>query len=213
MKRTSILITLLLITHFVKAQTTHRLAFASEGNAVELAVANTASIEATDVTVRVQSAPDWLKFISREQSINSIATGEEQSAMFSFSVDKSAPVGAGQMITFAITNSTGQSWMKDIRIVVAAPETFELFQNFPNPFNPSTTITYQLPTASRVTLKIFNLLGQEVATLVSAEQSAGHHQSVWDATRESSGLYVYQIEAKEMEGRGSVVRKTMVLLK
>jgi hypothetical protein len=71
---------------------------------------------------------------------------------------------------------------------------FELAQNYPNPFNPSTTIRYGLPSSSRVSLKIFNILGQEIADLVNSEQSSGWHEIEW-SPRTASGLYFYRIEA------------------
>ena len=71
---------------------------------------------------------------------------------------------------------------------------FELSQNYPNPFNPSTTIRYGLPSSSRVSLKIFNILGQEIADLVNTEQSSGWHEIEW-SPHAASGLYFYRIEA------------------
>lgn len=80
------------------------------------------------------------------------------------------------------------------------PETFALFQNYPNPFNPTTTIRYQLPEASRVVLKIYNILGQEVKILTDEIQEAGVKALVWDSKNNSgnlvsSGVYFYHIKA------------------
>ncbi len=77
------------------------------------------------------------------------------------------------------------------------PSTFELFQNYPNPFNPSTVIRYQLPVSGHVTLKIFNTLGQEVATLVDGMQDAGFKSIQWNAGEMPSGVYMYQIISGE----------------
>ena len=90
----------------------------------------------------------------------------------------------------------------------ATPETFELSQNFPNPFNPSTTIEYQLPKDAKVTLKVFNLLGQEVAVLADGEQKAGYYSAQWNARSMSSGVYIYRLYAKEF-----VQTKKMILMK
>lgn len=70
-------------------------------------------------------------------------------------------------------------------------------QNFPNPFNPSTTIHYQLPKSSEVELSIYNLLGQKIETLISERQQSGKHQIKWDATGFPSGIYYYMIQAVE----------------
>jgi hypothetical protein len=80
------------------------------------------------------------------------------------------------------------------------PITFELGQNYPNPFNPTTTIEYALPEPARVELKILNILGQSVRTLVDEEKGAGYHQALWDGKDErgrsvSNGIYLYQIKA------------------
>jgi endoglucanase len=77
----------------------------------------------------------------------------------------------------------------------ALPATFSLLQNFPNPFNPSTTIAFTLPSKSFVTLKVYDLIGREIATLVSEELSAGTYSKQWNAATMSSGMYVYQMHA------------------
>ena len=75
------------------------------------------------------------------------------------------------------------------------PLTTSLEQNYPNPFNPTTTIRYQLAGASVVTLKVFNVLGREVATLVQGMNQAGPHTAVWDARTQPSGVYYCRLEA------------------
>lgn len=75
------------------------------------------------------------------------------------------------------------------------PDEFALFQNFPNPFNPSTTITYQLLVSSDVKLNVYDVFGREVATLVAARQSAGRHEVKFDADGLSSGFYFYKLVA------------------
>jgi 5'-nucleotidase/UDP-sugar diphosphatase len=75
------------------------------------------------------------------------------------------------------------------------PEEFRLEQNYPNPFNPSTTIPYAVATQAYVRLSIFNMLGQEVAQLVSADQAPGTYTAVWDASGNASGLYIVRLEA------------------
>jgi hypothetical protein len=88
------------------------------------------------------------------------------------------------------------------------PATYDLAQNFPNPFNPSTTIRYQIPQDGIVTLKIYDILGSEVATLVNEEKIAGKYEVNFNASVLASGVYIYKIQA------GSFINsKKMILLK
>ncbi|MGH2569297.1 MAG: T9SS type A sorting domain-containing protein [Bacteroidota bacterium] len=207
-----LLVAMLLVRTAALAQVVHRLPFASTGNAIELDIANNSSVPVSDVQVKLTNAPAWLQFTQTEQTISSVAAGEAQLALFSFSVEKSAPVNQEYRLQFRLSTN-GQNWTKEIAVVISAPKTFELFQNYPNPFNPTTTISYQLPTAAHVTLKVFNLLGQEVATLVNGEQLAGYHQETMSARGLASGLYVYQLLAKSSDGSHEVSRRVMALVK
>ncbi len=89
-----------------------------------------------------------------------------------------------------------------------APRSFLLFQNYPSPFNPSTTIRYGLPHASFVTLTIYNTLGQQVARLVNEQQQAGYHETVFRGDRLASGVYFYRLQAGDF-----VASKKLLLLK
>jgi len=86
---------------------------------------------------------------------------------------------------------------------------FSLSQNYPNPFNPSTTISYSLPQSGFTQLKVYDMLGREVAKLVNKEQAAGNYNVVFDASQLSSGIYFYHLRA----GQNFVQSKKMVLLR
>ncbi|HLP15782.1 MAG TPA: T9SS type A sorting domain-containing protein [Bacteroidota bacterium] len=88
------------------------------------------------------------------------------------------------------------------------PEMFRLQPNYPNPFNPSTTITYSLAERQQVTLRVYDVLGREVATLVKGEQAAGVHTVEFNAVGSASGMYVYRLEAG-----GRMLQRTMMLVK
>jgi parallel beta-helix repeat protein len=77
----------------------------------------------------------------------------------------------------------------------ATPDIFALHQNYPNPFNARTVIEYTLPESHHVTVKIFDILGNKIETLVDQSQTAGHHKTVWNADGSSSGIYFYRIKA------------------
>jgi hypothetical protein len=76
-----------------------------------------------------------------------------------------------------------------------APKVFALDQNYPNPFNPTTSIQYQVSSISQVTLKAYDVLGNEVATLVNEEQPAGTYEATFDASQFASGIYFYSLVA------------------
>ncbi len=88
------------------------------------------------------------------------------------------------------------------------PDEFKLSQNYPNPFNPSTKITYSINKSSDVSIRVFNVLGQEVAQLVNGFRNAGTYDVTFDASELTSGLYLYTLEAN-----GQTVTKKMTLLK
>jgi hypothetical protein len=90
---------------------------------------------------------------------------------------------------------------------VGLPERAYLHQNYPNPFNPTTTIRYELPIRAYVTLKVYNVLGEEVAILVDEVEEAGFRSVRFDATGLASGMYLYRIRA----GNFVMTRKLLVL--
>lgn len=94
-----------------------------------------------------------------------------------------------------------------IEDAMGIPTEYEVAQNFPNPFNPTTKIRFGLPEQSNVVLKVYNILGEQVANLVSEILPAGYHTINFDATQLTSGLYIYRIEA----GNFVEVKKMMLM--
>jgi hypothetical protein len=84
--------------------------------------------------------------------------------------------------------------MTNVKQLSSQPKRFTLSQNFPNPFNPSTNISFSLPAKSFVSIKVFDLLGREVRTIVSEEMLAGNYTRTWDAENMSSGIYFYRLQ-------------------
>ncbi|MFQ5753345.1 MAG: FlgD immunoglobulin-like domain containing protein, partial [bacterium] len=135
-------------------------------------------------------------------------------------------VNAGQTLYYRIVafdfNGNKGDFSDEVALVVTSvaggddsslPREFALYQNYPNPFNPDTQISYDLPKSTDVSLKIYNLMGQQVKTLVDEAQPAGQHIIRWDGTnnfgtRVASGVYVYVIKAGDF-----VQSKRMTLLK
>jgi len=88
------------------------------------------------------------------------------------------------------------------------PKRYALDQNYPNPFNPSTTIKYDLPKDSKVSLKVFDILGREVSTLVNGEEKAGFKSVEWNGTGFATGVYFFRLQAGDF-----TATKKLLLLK
>jgi hypothetical protein len=124
--------------------------------------------------------------------------------------DSNVPPGKYSYRLKQIDNNGAFKYSAEVEIVVgAAPKVFELSQNFPNPFNPATNIQFTVPADGRATLKIFNTLGQEVATLFNGDATAGtYHQVQFNGSNLASGIYFSRLEFG-----GKMQVKKMLLLK
>ncbi|MBZ0200147.1 MAG: T9SS type A sorting domain-containing protein [Ignavibacteriaceae bacterium] len=104
-------------------------------------------------------------------------------------------------------------YSSEAEVSVNSPTEFVLDQNYPNPFNPSTSIKYSLAVDSKITLKVFNVVGQEVATLLQGNMAAGFHEVKFDASNLNSGVYFYRLEASGLDGKTFSSVKKMILTK
>jgi hypothetical protein len=95
-----------------------------------------------------------------------------------------------------------------VQVDLGLPKEITLYPNYPNPFNPSTTISFTLPGDANVTLKVFNIQGQEIKTLIDGRREAGIHSVEFNAPDLTSGFYIYSIEVGDF-----VQVKKMLLLK
>lgn len=93
------------------------------------------------------------------------------------------------------------------------PTEFDMMQNYPNPFNPSTMIKFALPVDAKVTVRVYDMVGQEVTQLISEQLTAGYHQVEFNANQLSSGVYFYRIDAIGLNGKDYSSVKKMMLLK
>ncbi|MEJ2103130.1 MAG: T9SS type A sorting domain-containing protein, partial [Ignavibacteriaceae bacterium] len=88
------------------------------------------------------------------------------------------------------------------------PKEYNLYDNYPNPFNPTTIIKYDIPKNGLVTLKVYDILGSEVVTLVNEEKTVGRYEVLFDASSLASGVYIYHLKAEKY-----ISAKKMILLK
>jgi DNA-binding beta-propeller fold protein YncE len=115
----------------------------------------------------------------------------------------------------AYTLPYANAGLVDVKAEKEIPDEFSLSQNYPNPFNPNTVIKYQLSTESLVTLKIYDVLGREVETLVNEIKQGGKYEVRFDGSNKASGVYFYRIEAAPLSSKvkGFVQTKKFILLK
>ena len=152
--------------------------------------------------VKGQTSNDWMKigFVKGNGNSNS-------PKQYSFTDDNPAGSNKFSYRLKQIDNDGQYKYSEKIEIDLV-PNVYALYQNYPNPFNPSTTISYALPESGNITLKIFNSLGEEVATLVNGYTEAGVHTVSFSAKHLPSGIYIYQLCSN-----GNSLSKKMLLMK
>jgi len=128
--------------------------------------------------------------------------------------DKSVESGKYSYRLKQIDNNGGFNYSREVEVKVEAiPTEFALFQNYPNPFNPSTIIKYSIPKiinnqSSIINLKVYDILGSEVATLVNEQKKPGFYSVEWNASNIASGIYFYRIQAGDL-----IQTKKLILLR
>jgi lipocalin len=139
----------------------------------------------------------WSQFGSKLVGSGAVGTNVRQGISVGLSGDGSTAIVGG----FADNSFAGAAWVfaRGSTNVNALPDgmpsSYIIEQNYPNPFNPTTTIKFQIPNANHVTLKVFDLLGRGVATLVNEVKSPGTYRLTWDASGMASGVYFYRLTA------------------
>jgi len=200
-------------TEASKIDETYQIPFATSDNRIELDVVNTGASIAENVQVKAVEKPAWLVFDEDEVILESLETAEERPAIFSFSVDRLALVGESATLIFEITANNAVIGTKAFSLQVEAPKEATLMQNYPNPFNPETTIGFDIPVNGKIDLRIYDILGREVAVLAKGERTPGHHQIKWDASRFASGTYFYLLKTEGPGGEQVLLSEKMLLVK
>jgi hypothetical protein len=188
------------------AQTVYELTPGTKGNEINITVANVSETnQATNVNMLLTKKSSSLVFNKEEEMIETLEAKAEAKALFTFDVNRYAPINQRDTINFMITDANGLIVTKSFIFSYTGPKEFKLEQNFPNPFNPTTTIQYQLPASPKsspkertsVTLIVYDILGSEVITLINEEQEAGYKEVKFNANNIASGIYIYRLQAKD----------------
>lgn len=197
-----------LITTVSFTQNIYDLQPGTKGNEIKLSVVNLSELNpATNVNVVLTRKSSSLTFSKETETIELIEAKSEAEAAFTFDVNRNTPINRKDTIDFMITSSDGIMMIMTFIFSYTGPKEFKLEQNFPNPFNPTTTIQYQLPTDSKITLKVYDILGSEVITLVNEEQEAGYKEIKFNAGNIASGIYIYRLHSGDFVS----VKKMMVV--
>ena len=198
MKNISILLVLIILILHNESfpQTVYEVTLGTKGNEIKLTVANVSETnQTTDVNVFLTKKSSSLNFTKEEVTLKLLDAKAEAKASFTFDINRNAPINKKDTIDFMISSPDGIMMTKQFIFSYTGPKEFRLEQNFPNPFNPTTKIQYQLPQDAKVTLKVYDILGSEVKTLVNEEQEAGYKEVKFNGSSYASGMYIYRLTA------------------
>jgi hypothetical protein len=196
------------------AQQTYELTPGIKGNQIVLQLSNISQTQsAENVEVKLIKQPENLTFSKTEAEIKNISTSEEKEATFEFDVRYNSKISKADTVEFLITDNRTIRVTKQFIFSYIAPKEFSLEQNYPNPFNPATKIRYSVPQEvkrekSNVILKVYDILGSEVATLVNEQKEPGYYEVDFNASSIASGMYVYRLTAGKY-----ISTKKMLLIK
>jgi hypothetical protein len=204
-----IIITVLLFTTLVIAQQTYELTPGVKGNQIVLQLSNISQTQsAENVEVKLTKQPENLTFSKTKAEIKNINTSEEKEATFEFDVRYNSTITKNDTLEFLITDNQTIHQTKQFIFSYAAPKEYRLEQNYPNPFNPSTKIRYQVSSISQVSLKVYDILGNEVVTLVNEQKEPGYYEVEFKASNIASGVYIYRLTSGKF-----VSTKKMLMVK
>lgn len=198
MNRIIILITVILLLALqTPAQSSYEVEPGTKGNEIAIILSNSSSEIAENIDVELVKSSSDLDFKKEREIIKSINSKTEKEVSFQFDINREAAVNKKDTVEFNISYGNGTDLRKSFILTYTAPKEFSLKQNYPNPFNPSTKIEYQLPVNGKVVLKVFDILGREVTTLVNEIQQAGFKEVEFNAKNLSSGIYIYRIQSAD----------------
>ncbi len=198
----------------LRGQTLYRVPADTKGNTIVLTVANEPqSTAAQTVSLRPVGSHKGTTVSPSVVTVKSLQAEGSSDVTFTFDVGRDVKVNQRDTLDFEIRDKVGEVWTKSIVVEYAGPHAYKLDQNFPNPFNPTTTIYYDLPVESKVSLRVYDILGKEVRALVDDSKEAGFYSARFDVRNLASGPYLYRLVAQPVGGGKtfSSVKKGLVL--
>lgn len=153
------------------------------------------TLAATDIKVILENIPSSLVFTSNIQELSSLQPSELKEIQLSFDVLRNINSSSTDTLMIIVTGSDNLLYEKSFIFNYITPKEFKLEQNYPNPFNPLTKIRYEVPIKSKISLKVFDILGNELTTLVDQIQEPGYYEIDFSASELSSGIYFSRLES------------------
>jgi hypothetical protein len=194
------------------AQNVYELTPGTKNNSLTITLSNiSVKTNAENIGVTLVKSPGGLTFSSAEQSITKLDPEKETDVTFMFDVERTVNITTKDTVEFLVKDGSGVYLTKSFIFSYIAPNEYKLEQNFPNPFNPVTTIQYQLPYDSRVNLRIYSILGKEVAVLADEIQPAGFKEIKFNGSSLASGVYIYRLNTTASAGSYTSTKKMLYL--
>jgi hypothetical protein len=192
------------------------LRFSYPSNLVSFEGVSSGNFVTNDVNGKVTIA--WADLSGGKQPIN-LNAGD---VLLSLKFKPTANLKMGSQFSLTLDENSSELANEDGRVInnaglniasieAAVPAAFALKQNYPNPFNPSTTIEYDLPNNGSVKLVVYNILGEQVSTIVNQVQTAGSYRVVWNASSVASGVYFYRITVDANGQQFTQIHRMMLL--
>jgi hypothetical protein len=204
----------LLVPVIAFAQTVYKVPADTKGNSIVLTVANeSATAPAGLLTVRPVGTHSGVSITPGSATIKHLAGNATSDVSFSFDVGREVKINSRDTLHFEICDKTGTLGTKSIILNYSGPLDYRLEQNFPNPFNPTTTIYYDLPADSWVSIAVYDIVGREVTKLADEAKETGYHTVTFDTHNLASGAYIYRMVAQPVAGGKTYMnlKKLMVL--
>jgi hypothetical protein len=211
---TPLLIILLSILNY--AQNTYNVQPGVKNNQIVLELKNISKTE----TVQIKSLPklskggayERIKLTNEKEKFVELLPEETKEIVYTFDVDYNIGTTKSDTIEFTITDGNAVNITKQFILQYTIPAEYKLEQNYPNPFNPTTKIRYSIANVGSglalTELKVFDILGNEIATLVDEQKEVGYYEVEFAATQLASGVYFYRLQAGNF-----IQTKKMLLLK
>jgi hypothetical protein len=188
-----------------------------KNNQIVLELSNISSTEpATDLEVKLVRNSKHLKFVDEEKSLESLTQNTKSEIPFTFDVEYNIGKTEADTVEFMITDNKSIYLTKQFILEYSTPTEYKLEQNYPNPFNPTTKIRYSIPNVEthrdasvrNVTLKVYDILGNEITTLVNEQKEPGYYEVEFNASQFASGVYIYRLISGQF-----VSTKKMLMIK